>query len=92
MYDLIRENVSTQEIARSTMPGTILDVDYIVGHDVSGGWLDQQAVLTMDISMVVEQDSLAQQNVKPDRAQRQLIQDYSKKKAQPRASAHSSSG
>ena len=28
------------------MPDTILDVDYIVGHDVSGGWLDLQAVLS----------------------------------------------
>jgi hypothetical protein len=45
VYDLLRDNVSIQQIARATMPDTILDVDYVVGHDVSGGWLDLQAVL-----------------------------------------------
>lgn len=165
VYELLRENVSIQQIARATMPDTILDVDYIVGHDVSGGWLDMQAVLsgilvqgaaahsplerlegvqtrathlleadaddclfslfqaladlslgycathallvaaaceltarkldlaevvrpvlfraalTMNISMAVEQNTLARQNVKPDTGQRQLIKDHPGKSA-----------
>ncbi|MBK6387849.1 MAG: hypothetical protein IPF71_14230 [Rhodoferax sp.] len=45
VYNMLRENVSIQQIARATMPDTILDVDYVVGHDITGGWLDLQTVL-----------------------------------------------
>jgi hypothetical protein len=44
VYALLREGVSIQEIAKATMPEEILELDYTVGEDITGGWTDVQAV------------------------------------------------
>jgi hypothetical protein len=41
---LLREGVSIQEISKATMPQEILELDYTVGEDITGGWTDVQAV------------------------------------------------
>ena len=45
VYDMLRDGISLQQIAKATMPSTILAIDFAVGHDITGGWLDMQAVL-----------------------------------------------
>jgi hypothetical protein len=44
VYALLRDGVSIQEIAKATMPQDILELDYTVGEDITGGWTDVQAV------------------------------------------------
>lgn len=46
VYKMFREGATMDELARSYMPSTILEVDYVVGHDVTGGWLDLHEVLS----------------------------------------------
>jgi HD-GYP domain-containing protein (c-di-GMP phosphodiesterase class II) len=46
VYKLFREGATMEELARSYMPSEILDVDYVVGYDISGGWLDMHEVLS----------------------------------------------
>ena len=45
VYSMLRDGLSIDQIAKALMPSTILDIDYAVGHDITGGWLDMQAVL-----------------------------------------------
>ena len=45
IYALFRNGASIGEISRSLMPTEILDIDYVVGFDVKGGWLDLHEVL-----------------------------------------------
>ena len=45
IYAMLRDGVSIAQIANATMPAVILEVDYTVGHDIAGGWLDIQVVL-----------------------------------------------
>jgi hypothetical protein len=44
IYALLRDGASIQEIAKATMPQDILELDYTVGEDITGGWTDVQAV------------------------------------------------
>ncbi|MEO5796861.1 MAG: hypothetical protein ABIP34_18655 [Rhodoferax sp.] len=44
IYGLLRAGASIQEIASATMPEDILELDYTVGEDITGGWTDVQAV------------------------------------------------
>lgn len=46
VYAMLREGKSIQEIAKATMPAEILELDYTVGEDITGGWVDVQTVLT----------------------------------------------
>lgn len=46
VYRLYREGASMEELARSYLPSTILEVDYVAGYDVTGGWLDLHDVLS----------------------------------------------
>ena len=45
VHALLREGVDLQVIANATMPSEIREVDYVVGQEARGGWLDLQAVL-----------------------------------------------
>jgi HD-GYP domain-containing protein (c-di-GMP phosphodiesterase class II) len=45
VHQLLREGVDVQEIARASMPSAIRENDYVVGTELSGGWLDLQEVL-----------------------------------------------
>jgi hypothetical protein len=45
VYRMFREGASMGELARSYMPSKVEDVDYVVGFDVTGGWLDLHEVL-----------------------------------------------
>ena len=45
IYALFRDGASIGQISRSLMPTEILDIDYVVGFDVKGGWLDLHEVL-----------------------------------------------
>lgn len=45
VHQLLREGVDVQEIARASMPSTIRENDWVVGTELSGGWLDLQEVL-----------------------------------------------
>jgi len=46
VYKLFREGATMDELAKSYMPSVILEVDYVVGHDITGGWLDLHEVLS----------------------------------------------
>ena len=46
VYKLFREGATMESLARSYMPSEILDVDYLVGYDITGGWVDMHEVLT----------------------------------------------
>ena len=46
VYKLFREGATMEQLAKSYMPSEILDVDYVVGYEISGGWLDLHEVLT----------------------------------------------
>lgn len=46
VYKLFREGASMDALARSYMPSEILDIDYVVGYDITGGWVDLHEVLT----------------------------------------------
>ena len=45
VYAMLRDGSSIQEIAKTTMPAEILELDYTVGEDITGGWVDVQTVL-----------------------------------------------
>ena len=42
---LLREGADAESIARVRLPSNISENDYIVGHEVQGGWLDLQEIL-----------------------------------------------
>lgn len=46
VYRLFREGATMEQLAKSYMPSEILDVDYVVGYDITGGWVDLHEVLT----------------------------------------------
>ena len=46
VYAMLREGKSIHEISQATMPAEILELDYTVGEDITGGWVDVQTVLT----------------------------------------------
>jgi HD-GYP domain-containing protein (c-di-GMP phosphodiesterase class II) len=45
IYALFSRGASIGEISRSLMPTEILDIDYVVGFDIKGDWLDVHEVL-----------------------------------------------
>lgn len=45
VHELLRSGVDVQEVARAPMPTEIREVDYVVGQQLHGGWLDLQEVL-----------------------------------------------
>lgn len=45
VHAMLNEGVDVQEISRARMPSEIRESDYIVGQQLSGGWLDLQEVL-----------------------------------------------
>jgi hypothetical protein len=45
IYTLFRDGASLGQIANTPMPTEVLEIDYVVGHDVLGGWLDLHEVL-----------------------------------------------
>jgi hypothetical protein len=45
VHTMLRDGVDLQTIARASMPSEIRQTDYVVGHEVRGGWLDVQEVL-----------------------------------------------
>lgn len=46
VYKMFREGATMDQLARTYMPSTILEVDYVVGFDIVGGWLDMHEVLS----------------------------------------------
>ena len=46
VYKLFLESATMEQRAKSYMPSKILDVDYVMGYGISGGWLDLQEVLS----------------------------------------------
>jgi len=45
IHEMLRSGMDVQEIARAPMPTVIREVDYVVGQQLNGGWLDLQEVL-----------------------------------------------
>ena len=45
VHAMLREGVDLIEIANASMPSEIREMDYVVGQEAKGGWLDLQAVL-----------------------------------------------
>lgn len=45
VYAMMREGVDLTDIANATMPSEIREMDYVVGQEAKGGWLDLQAML-----------------------------------------------
>ncbi len=45
VHDMLRSGAAVDEVARASMPAEIRETDYVVGQQLSGGWLDLQAVL-----------------------------------------------
>lgn len=45
VHAMLRDGMDVQQIARLSMPSDIRESDYVVGQQVSGGWLDLQEVL-----------------------------------------------
>jgi HD-GYP domain-containing protein (c-di-GMP phosphodiesterase class II) len=45
VHAMLREGVDVQEVSRAPMPSEIRDSDYVVGQQLSGGWLDLQEIL-----------------------------------------------
>ena len=45
VHEMLRDGVDVQTIANASMPSAILERDYVVGLQLSGGWLDLQEVL-----------------------------------------------
>lgn len=45
IHAMLRDGASTEAIARASMPSQILEVDYVVGKELLGGWLDLQEIL-----------------------------------------------
>lgn len=46
IYQMFREGATMGELEQTYMPSEILEVDYVVGYDIAGGWLDLHEVLT----------------------------------------------
>jgi len=46
VYKMFREGATMDQLAKTYMPSTILEVDYVVGFDIVGGWLDMHEVLS----------------------------------------------
>lgn len=45
VHAMLREGVDLIEIANAPMPSEIREIDYVMGQEAKGGWLDLQAVL-----------------------------------------------
>jgi hypothetical protein len=45
VHQMLRDGVDVMTIAQAGMPGEIREADYVVGAQLSGGWLDLQEVL-----------------------------------------------
>ncbi len=45
VYRMLLQGLSVDQIAKTYLPSEILEVDYVVGHAVVGGWLDLHEVL-----------------------------------------------
>lgn len=45
VHQMLRDGLDVQSIANAPMPSVILERDYVVGLQLSGGWLDLQEVL-----------------------------------------------
>ncbi len=45
IYGMVRSGMSIEQIAKTPMPVEILEIDYVVGHEVTGGWMDLHEVL-----------------------------------------------
>jgi HD-GYP domain-containing protein (c-di-GMP phosphodiesterase class II) len=45
VHELLRSGMDVREIAKAPMPTEIREVDYVVGKQLHGGWLDLQEVL-----------------------------------------------
>ncbi len=45
VYEMLRDGMDLQSIATAPMPSEIRESDYVVGAQLSGGWLDLQEVL-----------------------------------------------
>lgn len=45
VHEMLRAGVEVQEIAKAPMPSVIREMDYVVGQQLNGGWLDLQEVL-----------------------------------------------
>lgn len=45
VHDMLTQGVDVQVISRAPMPSEIRESDYVVGQQLSGGWLDLQEVL-----------------------------------------------
>ena len=45
IYSMVRSGMSIEQIAKTPMPTEILEIDYVVGHEVVGGWMDLHEVL-----------------------------------------------
>ena len=45
VHEMLSSGADVRDVAKASMPGTILESDYVVGKQLSGGWLDLQEVL-----------------------------------------------
>lgn len=45
IHELLRSGVDVQDVAKAPMPTEIRELDYVVGQQLKGGWLDLQEVL-----------------------------------------------
>ena len=45
VHEMLNAGADVRDVAKASMPGTILESDYVVGKQLSGGWLDLQEVL-----------------------------------------------
>jgi HD-GYP domain-containing protein (c-di-GMP phosphodiesterase class II) len=45
VHEMLNSGADVRDVAKAPMPGTILESDYVVGKQLSGGWLDLQEVL-----------------------------------------------
>ncbi len=54
IYTMLRDGKTLDQIAKAPMPTVILESDYVVGHEIVGGWLDVHAALS---GLLVQGDS-----------------------------------
>jgi HD-GYP domain-containing protein (c-di-GMP phosphodiesterase class II) len=45
VHEMLNNGVDVRDVAKASMPEKILESDYVVGKQLSGGWLDLQEVL-----------------------------------------------
>ncbi len=45
VHELLSQGVDVQQVSRAPMPSEIREIDYVVGKQLNGGWLDLQEVL-----------------------------------------------